>query len=88
MGLFGKAKQKDKNIERMQALLDRFEYLYLAKLCSDVIKKSPKSVPGERIERTQYLEFIWEQYRTNAVNFQQVMDFATNEGIVPKDFFD
>ncbi len=88
MGLFGKTKEKDKNVERLQALFDRFEYPHLAKLCTDVIKRTPTSVDGERIERTQYVEFIWEQYRKGAMNFQQVMDFATSQGIVPKDFFD
>ncbi|MGI0046033.1 MAG: hypothetical protein ACREBB_02430 [Nitrosotalea sp.] len=88
MGLFGKAKQKDVNVERLQALFDRFDYPHLEKLCTDVIKISPTSSGGERIERTQYLEFIWEQYRKGAMNFQQVMDFATSQNIVQKDFFD
>ncbi len=88
MGLFGKAKQKDENVERLTALLDKFEYPHLEKLCTDVVKKSPQMMKDERMERTEYLEFIWDQYRKGTVSFQQVMDFATSEGIVSKDFFD
>lgn len=88
MGLFGRSKQKDENIAKLQSLLDRFEYQNLEKLCSDVIKQTPQMVVDERMERTEYLEFIWEQYKKGAVSFQQVMDFATSQGIVSKDFFD
>ncbi len=88
MGLFGKAKQKDENVERLTALLDKFEYPHLEKLCTDVVKKSPQMMKDERMERTEYLEFIWDQYRKGTVSFQQVMDYATSEGIVSKDFFD
>ncbi|HJT09654.1 MAG TPA: hypothetical protein VJ771_02615 [Candidatus Nitrosotalea sp.] len=88
MGLFGKAKQKDANVARLTALLDKFEYPHLEKLCTDVIKKSPQMMKDERMERTEYLEFIWGQYQKGIVSFQQVMDFATSEGIVSKDFFD
>ena len=88
MGLFGKAKQKDKNVEQLKILFDKFEYPHLEKLCTDVIKRSPQLLENERLERTEYLEFIWEQYKKGNVNFQQVMDFATNQGIVPKDYFD
>ncbi len=88
MGFFGKAKQKDKNVEQLKILFDKFEYPHLEKLCADVIKRSPKLLENERLERTEYLEFIWEQYKKGNVNFQQVVDFATNQGIVPKDYFD
>ncbi|MDE1828949.1 MAG: hypothetical protein KGI25_01370 [Thaumarchaeota archaeon] len=88
MGLFGKSKQKDENADKMQILFDRFEYPHLEKLCTDVIKKSPQMTVDERMERTEYVEFIWEQYRKGAVSFQQVMDFAVEQGIVPKEFFD
>ena len=88
MGLFGKAKQKDENVERLSALLDKFEYPHLEKLCTDVMKKSPQMMKNERMERTEYLEFIWDQYKKGTMSFQQVMDFAASEGIVPKDFFD
>src|SRR5574340_834784 len=88
MGLFGKAKQKDENVERLKTLFDKFEYPHLEKLCTDVIKISPQLLGNERLERTQYLEFIWEQYKKGSISFQQVMDFATAQGIVPKDFFD
>lgn len=88
MGLFGKSKQKDANVDKLTALLDKFEYPHLEKLCTDVIKKSPEMMKDERMERTEYLEFIWSQYRKGTVSFQQVMDFATSEGIVSKDFFD
>ncbi len=88
MGLFGKAKQKDENTERLTALLDKFEYPHLEKLCTDVMKKSPQVAKNERMERTEYLEFIWDQYRKGTMTFQQVMDFATGQGIVSKDFFD
>ncbi len=88
MGLFGKAKQKDENVERLKALLDKFEYQHLEKLCTDVIKKPPQMTGNERMERTQYLEFIWVKYKKGELAFQQVMDFATSQQIVPKDFFD
>lgn len=88
MGLFGKAKPKDKNVEKLSAIFDKFEYPHLEKLCVDVIKKSPKSPGGEHPERVQYLEFIWEQYKKGIVTFQQVEDFAINQQIIPKGFFD
>lgn len=88
MGLFGKAKPKDENVEKLNAIFDKFEYPHLEKLCIDVIKKSPKSPDGEHPERIQYLEFIWEQYKKGIVTFQQVEDFAVNQQIIPKDFFD
>ncbi len=88
MGLFGKAKQKDVNVEKLRAIFDRFEYPHLEKLCVDVIKKSPKSSGGEHPERIQYLEFIWEQYKKGMMTFQQVEDFAVTQQIIPKDFFD
>ncbi len=88
MGLFGKAKQKDKNVDQLKILFDKFEYPHLEKLCTDVIKRTPQLLADERLERTQYLEFIWEQYKKGIVNFQQIMDFATSQGIVSKDFFD
>ncbi|MGI0087782.1 MAG: hypothetical protein ACREBI_07450 [Nitrosotalea sp.] len=88
MGLFGKAKQKDVNVEKLRDIFDRFEYPHLEKLCLDVIKKSPNSPEGEHPERIQYLEFIWEQYKKGAVTFQQIEDFAVNQQIIPKDFFD
>lgn len=85
MGLFGK--QKDKNADKLQALFDRFEYPHLEKLCTDVMKKSPQMRVDERLERTEYVEFVWEQYKKGAVSFEQVMDFAVSQGLVPKDFF-
>ncbi|MGB9002207.1 MAG: hypothetical protein WCC52_00180 [Nitrosotalea sp.] len=88
MGLFGKAKPKDENVEKLSVIFDKFEYPHLEKLCVDVIKKSPKSPSGEHPERIQYLEFIWEQYKKGIVTFQQVEDFAINEQIIPKGFFD
>lgn len=88
MGFFGKAKQKDENIEKLRVIFDRFEYPHLEKLCADVIKKSPKSSGGDHPERIQYIEFIWEQYKKGAITFQQVEDFAVNQQIISKDFFD
>jgi hypothetical protein len=88
MGLFGRAKQKDENVERLTVLLDIFEYPHLEKLCTDVMKKSPQMTKNERMERTEYLEFIWDQYKKGTMTFQQIMDFATSQGIASKDFFD
>ena len=88
MGLFKRTKPKDVNTERLQILLDMFEYPHLLELCTDVIKKSPEMLVNERLERIEYLEFIWAQYRKGTVTFPQVMDFAVERGIVPKDFFD
>ncbi len=88
MGFFGRSRQKDENAERLQILFDKFEYPHLVKLCTDVIKRSPQMVVNERLERTEYIEFIWEQYRKGTVSFQQVFDFATSQGIVAKNFFD
>lgn len=88
MGLFGKTKQKDENVEKLRAIFDRFEYPHLEKLCVDIIKKSPKSPGGEHPERIQYLEFIWEQYKKGVMTFQQVEDFAVAQQIIPKDFFE
>lgn len=88
MGLFGRSKQKDENLEKLKILFDRFEYPHLEKLCTDVIKKSPQMLQNERMERTEYLEFIWEQYKKGTLSFQQVSDFAVAQGIVKKEFFD
>ncbi|MDE1727309.1 MAG: hypothetical protein KGH89_08635 [Thaumarchaeota archaeon] len=88
MGLFGKTKQKDKNVEKLSALFDKFDYPHLEKLCADVIKISPRPPGGEHLERIQYLEFVWEQYKKGTVNFQQIEDFAVSQEIIPKDFFE
>lgn len=88
MGLFGKAKQKDENIERLKIIFDRFEYPHLEKLCTDVLKKSPQVPGNERLERTQYLEFVWEQYKKGGLSFQQISDFAISQGVISKDFFE
>lgn len=87
MGLFGRTKQKDEKVEQMKALLDKFEFTDLEKLCKEVIGKVPQS-SNERIERIQLLEFIWENYRKGTLNFQQVKDFAVKQGTVPQNFFD
>ena len=88
MGLFGRSKQRDENIDRLRELFDKFDYPHLEKLCEDVIKRTPQMLGDERLEKIQYLEFVWEQYRKGALSFQQVMDFAASQGIVPKDYFD
>lgn len=87
MGLFGRPKQKDVAVEQLNALFDKFEYTDIEKLCKDVIGKVPPS-SKERSERIHLLEFIWEQYRNQGLNLQQVKDFAIKEGIVTPDFFD
>ena len=87
MGLFGRTKQKDEKVEQLKALLDKFEFTDLEKLCKEVIGKVPQS-SNERIERIQLLEFIWENYRKGTLNFQQVKDFAVKQGTVPENFFD
>ncbi len=87
MGLFGRTKQKDEKVELLKALLDKFEFTDLEKLCKEVIGKVPQS-SNERIERIQLLEFIWENYRKGTLNFQQVKDFAVKQGTVPQNFFD
>jgi len=86
MGLFGKPKQKDAEVEQLRFLLDRFEYNDIEKLCKDVIGKIPQS--NERPERIQLLEYIWKHYRNQELNLQQVKDFAIKEEIVTPDFFD
>ncbi|HJU14105.1 MAG TPA: hypothetical protein VJ792_06565 [Candidatus Nitrosotalea sp.] len=88
MGLFGRAKQKDENLEKLNILFDRFDYPHLEKLCVDLIKKSPQMRENERLERTEYVEFIWDQYKKGILSFQQVLDFAVAQGIIDKDFFD
>jgi len=87
MGLFGRPKQKDVAVEQLKALLDKFEFTDIEKLCKDVIGKVPES-GNERPERIQLLEFIWKQYRNEGLNLQQVKDFAIKEGIVTPNFFD
>ncbi len=88
MGLFGRAKQKDENLEKLKILFDRFEYPHLEKLCTDVIKQTPQVPQNERLERVEYLEFVWDQYKKGAFTFQQAMDFAVSQGIIQKDFFE
>ncbi len=87
MGLFGRAKQKDQNLEQMKALLEKFEYADLERLCKEVIGKLPQS-DNERIERIHLLEFIWDCYKKGTLIFQQVKDFAVKQGTIPVDFFD
>jgi hypothetical protein len=87
MGLFGRAKQKDENIEQLNALFDKFEFTDLEKLCKEIIGRSPQS-SNVRLERIPLLEFIWENYRKAALSFQQVKDFAIKQEIVPQNFFD
>jgi hypothetical protein len=87
MGLFGRSKQKDENVEHLKTLFDKFEYADLEKLCKEVIGKTSQS-SNERLERIQLLEFIWENYRKGSLNFQQVKDFAIKQGTIPQNFFD
>ncbi len=86
MGLFGRSKQKDEAEEQLKALFDRFEFTDIEKLCKDLIGKIPQS--NERTERIQLLEFIWENYRKGALNFQQIKDFAIKQGTVSQNFFE
>lgn len=88
MGLFRRSKQKDENIDKLKILFDRFEYLQLGKLCTDVIGRNLKSEGGEHPEKIQYLDFIWENYRKGVINFEQIRDFAIKQGIASQDFFD
>lgn len=87
MGLFGKSKQKNKHVEQLNALFDKFDYVHIEKLCKNVLGKLPAS-SNERPEKIQLLEFIWKHYKEGDLNFQQVKDFAINEGIVSINFFD
>lgn len=89
MGLFGKAKQKDQMIEQLKVLLDRFEFVDLLNLCSEVIGKKLDDVNGkERLERIEILDFIWENYHKGSINFSQIKDFAIKRNIVNDAFFD
>lgn len=89
MGLFGKTKQKDQMIEQLKVLLDRFEFVDLLNLCSEVIGKKLDDVNGkERLERIEILDFIWENYHKGSINFSQIKDFAIKRNIVNDAFFD
>jgi len=89
MGLFGKTKQKDKMIEQLKVLLDRFEFVDLLNICSEVIGKKLDDVNGkERLERIEILDFIWENYHRGSINFSQIKDFAIKRNIVTEAFFD
>ena len=89
MGLFGKTKQKDKMIEQLKVLLDRFEFIDLLNLCSEVSGKKLDDVNGkERLERIEILDFIWENYHKGSINFSQIKDFAIKRNIVTEAFFD
>ena len=89
MRLFGKTKQKDKMIEQLKVLLDRFEFVDLLNLCSEVIGKKLDDVNGkERLERIEILDFIWENYHRGSINFSQIKDFAIKRNIVTEAFFD
>jgi len=89
MGLFGKTKQKDKMIEQLKVLLDRFEFVDLLNLSSEVIGKKLDDVNGEeRLERIEILDFIWGNYLKGSINFSQIKDFAIKRNIVTEAFFD
>ena len=87
MGLFGKPKQKNADVEQLTVLLDKFEYADIERLCKDIICQMPES-SNERPERIHLLEFIWKKFRNNGLTFQQVKDFAIKEGIVTQSFFE
>ena len=89
MGLFGKTKHKDKTVEQLKVLFDRFEFVDLLNLCSEVIGKKLDGTNGkERLERIEILDFIWENYNKGSINFSHIKDFAIKRSIVTEVFFD
>ena len=89
MGLFGRSKKKDEYLEQLKSLLDKFEYVDLENLCTNVIGRKPELIGNkERMDKVEMLDYVWDQYHNGKFSFDQAKDFAIKRGIVSRSFFD
>jgi len=87
MGLFGRSKQKDVNIEQMRVLLDNFQFADLQAFCADILGEKP-AIDQEHLSSTEVLDFIWNRYHKGKIQFSQLKEFALKHGIVAENFFE
>lgn len=87
MGLFGKPKQKNATIEQMRVLLDNFQFADLQAFCVDVIGETP-AIDREHLSSIEVLDFIWDKYHKEKIQFLQLKEFAIKHKIVAESFFE
>jgi hypothetical protein len=87
MGLFGKSKKNNAEIEQMRLLLDNFQFADLQSFCVNVIGENP-SMDQEHLSRIESLDFIWDKYHKGKIQFSQLKEFALKHNIVTESFFE
>jgi hypothetical protein len=87
MGLFGKSKKNNAEIEQMRVLLDNFQFADLQAFCVNIIGENP-SMDQEHLSRIESLDFIWDKYHKGKIQFSQLKEFALKHNIVTENFFE
>jgi hypothetical protein len=87
MGLFGKSKKNNAEIEQMRVLLDNFQFADLQAFCVNVIGENP-SMDQEHLSSIESLDFIWDKYHKGKIQFSQLREFALKHNIVTENFFE
>jgi hypothetical protein len=87
MGLFGKSKQNNAEIQQMRALLDNFQFADLQSFCTNVIGENP-AMDEQHLSSIEVLDFIWEKYHKGKIQFSQLKEFALKHNIITENFFE
>ncbi|MGB9125021.1 MAG: hypothetical protein WA833_04195 [Nitrosotalea sp.] len=87
MGLFGKSKKNNVEIEQMRLLLDNFQFSDLQSFCVNIIGEKP-TMDEEHLSRIEVLDFIWDKYHKGKTQFSQLKEFALKHNIVAEVFFE
>lgn len=87
MGLFGRSKPKDADIDKMRVLLDNFQFADLQSLCTEMLGVQP-AIDKEHLSSIEVLDFIWDQYHKGKIRFPQLKEFALKRHIVSESFFE
>ncbi len=87
MGLFGKSKQNNAEIQQMRALLDNFQFADLQSFCTNIIGENP-AMDEQHLSSIEVLGFIWEKYHKGKIQFSQLKEFALKHNLVTENFFE
>ena len=87
MGLFGRSKPKDVNVEQMRVLLDNFQFADLQNFCVQILGTKP-AIDQEHLSNIEVLDFIWDQYHKGKMQFSQLKEFALKQHVVEESFFE
>lgn len=88
---------EEKEMEKIDSLLDKFEYPDLEKLCERILGQKLEGrieededtgrLVRKKPNRREYLDLIWENLKYDELKFSQIQDFALRERIVTPSFF-